>query len=288
MAITHDPALRESSLFIHVLELVFRKLIRLLIGKMSLRKIQEMIQVIFVEEAEAILKQKNPGKSVALADLAILADTDTRTIKKTRTYSELSRPLHEDSTFLSQLAPEISVLDNWQNDANYVDPETGEPMILKITGDEASFESLVRDHTSTNGVVIDKFLKHLEEAGSVEILPGGEEVRFVFEQYVSFASSDEMAGLKIGLAAISNLLDTITHNLRAPDCGEDAFYQRGCWTTRLDKEDRRKLRELTAGFLLKSDEEARQLIGQYEQKSADTEQITAGISMFYFEEDKAA
>jgi len=288
MGTTRDPALRESSLFIHALELVFRKLIRLLIGKMSLRKIQEMIQVIFVEEAEAKLKQKSPRGNVALADLAILADTDTRMIKRIRSYCELSTPMHQDSTFLSQLAPETSVLDNWQNDANYVDPETGNPMILKITGDEASFESLVRDYTSTSGVVIDKFIKHLEEAGSIEILPGGKEVRFVDEQYVSFASSDEMASLKIGLAAVSNLLDTITHNIHAPEYGEGAFYQRGCWTTRLNREDRRKLRELTSSFLLKSDEGARQLIGQYERESANSEQITAGISMFYFEEDKAA
>jgi hypothetical protein len=36
---------------------VFRKLIRLLIGKISLKKLQEMIQIIFVEETEAKLKQ---------------------------------------------------------------------------------------------------------------------------------------------------------------------------------------------------------------------------------------
>lgn len=288
MATNCDPALRESSLFIHALELVFRKLIRLLIGKMSLRKIQEMIQIIFVEEAEAKLKQKRPGENVALADLAILADTDTRTIKRTRSYCELSTPLYQDSAFLSQLAPETCVLDNWQNDPKYLDPKTGEPMILKVTGDEASFESLVRDYTSTNGVVIDQFIKHLEEAGSIEVLFGGKKVRFLNEQYVSFASSNEMTSLKIGLAAVSNLLDTITHNIHAPQHGEGAFYQRGCWTTRLNKEDRRKLRELTSSFLLKSDEDARELIGQYERKSADNEQITAGISMFYFEEDKAA
>ena len=44
-------------------ENVFRKLIRLLLGKISLKKLQELIQIIFVEEAEASLKKEKPGKA---------------------------------------------------------------------------------------------------------------------------------------------------------------------------------------------------------------------------------
>ena len=109
MAATNDAALRELSILIRAFELVFRKLIRLLIGKISLRKIQELIRVIFVEEAEAKLKQQRPGQNVALADLALLADVDTRTIKQTRSYIALSTPLHQDVTFLSELIKEFEI-----------------------------------------------------------------------------------------------------------------------------------------------------------------------------------
>ena len=61
MAMINDPALREVSVLIHAFELVFRKLIRLLIGRISLKKIQEMVHIIFVEEAEAKLKQQETG-----------------------------------------------------------------------------------------------------------------------------------------------------------------------------------------------------------------------------------
>ena len=288
MATINDPALREISVLIHAFELVFRKLIRLLIGKISLKKIQEMIHIIFVEEAEAKLKQQRPKQNVALADLALLADVDTRMIKKARSYIALSTPIHRDASFLTELLPETCVLDHWDNNSKYIDDNTGQPMILKIRGPAVSFESLLRDSTSTNGAVVDSILQRLIEGNSIEIMPGGEEVRLIDTQYTSFASTDKTASLKVGLAVVSNLLDTVTHNLQAPSKGDSAFYQRGCWTTRLSKQDRWKLREMTRKFLLRSNEKAGELIGKYERNLINPEQITAGISMFYFEEDIAA
>ncbi len=288
MATINDPALREISILIRAFELVFRKLIRLLIGRISLKKIQEMIHIIFVEEAEARLKQQRPEQNVALADLAMLADVDTRSIKKARSYIALSTPLHQDATYLSELMPETCILDFWDNSSRYTDVKTGKPMILKIYGPGASFETLIKESTTTNGVVVESFLQRLAESNSIEIMPGGDEVRMLDTQYTSFASSDETASLKVGLAVVSNLLDTITHNLHAHSQGDGAFYQRGCWTTRLSKQDRWALRDMTRKFLLRSNERAGKLIGQYERKLTSSEQITAGISMFYFEEEKAA
>lgn len=288
MTATNDLALRELSILIRAFELVFRKLIRLLIGKISLRKIQELIRVIFIEEAEAKLKQQRPEQNVALADLALLADVDTRTIKKTRSYIALSTPLHQDVTFLNELIPETCVLDVWESSSKYTDPKTGKPKILKIRGRDISFESLIRESTSTSGVTVDSFIQRLTESKSVEILPGGTEIRLIDMQYTSFESTDQATSLKIGLAVVSNLLDTVSHNLLAPAHGDGAFYQRGCWTTRLSKKDRQELRAMTKKFLSRSDEKARELIRPYERERPSNEQITAGISMFYFEEDRAA
>lgn len=288
MNAAYDPALSELSILIRAFELVFRKLIRLLIGRISLRKIQELIRVIFVEEAEAKLKRQRPEQNVALADLVLLADVDTRTIKKTRSYIALSTPLHQDVTFLSELIPEACVLDIWESNSRYTDPKTGKPKILKIKGPGVSFESLIKESTSTNGLTVESFLRHLLESKSITILEGGNEVQLINMQYTSFESADQAASLKIGLAVVSNLLDTITHNLRAPALGDGAFYQRGCWTTRLNKKDRQELRAMSRRFLSKSDEKARELIRPYERESASDELITAGISMFYFEEERAA
>ena len=60
------PVLRDVAILTRAVENVFRKLIRMLIGRMSLKKLQEMVQIIFIEETEAKLKLEAPGKSVAL------------------------------------------------------------------------------------------------------------------------------------------------------------------------------------------------------------------------------
>jgi len=116
MSTTSELALRDVGILTRAVENVFRKLIRMLIGKMSLKKLQEMIQIIFVEEAEAKLKQEAPGKNVALGDIALQTGVDTRTIKKIRTYIAVSNPIHQDDVFLDGFMPLFKVFDIWMND----------------------------------------------------------------------------------------------------------------------------------------------------------------------------
>ena len=103
MATVNETELRDVAILTRAVENVFRKLIRLLIGKMSLKKLQEMIALLFVEETEAKLQQENPGKNVALGDIALQTGVDTRTIKKIRTYIAVSNPIHLDHTFLGMV-----------------------------------------------------------------------------------------------------------------------------------------------------------------------------------------
>ena len=105
MATPSDPGLRDVATLTRAVERVFRKLIRMLIGKMSLKKLQEMIQIIFVEETEAKLKREAPGKNVALGDIALHTGVDTRTIKKIRAYIAVSDPIYKDESLLDGLMP---------------------------------------------------------------------------------------------------------------------------------------------------------------------------------------
>ena len=65
MAPASNPPLNDVAILTGAVESVFRKLICMLMGRMSLKKLQEMIQVIFVEEAEKMLQhhsQEQIGK----------------------------------------------------------------------------------------------------------------------------------------------------------------------------------------------------------------------------------
>jgi hypothetical protein len=280
--------LRDSAILTCAVEGVFRKLIRMLIGRMSLKKLQEMIQVIFIEEAEKMLRQESPGKNAALSTLAVIAGYDTRKIVRIKSNDNYLKSFHKKERFLSSITPECSILDVWESNPEYLDTKTGKPKTLKITGPVPSFESLLGKSVTARGVTVTSFLQRLEASHSIEVDKKRNEVRMLEKRYLPSQSKDKTESVKVGMAVIGNLVDTITHNLNASGTKEELFYQQGCWTNRLKRADSTKLRQLVRSFLMESDESARKIIGPFEQQEADTDQITAGISMFYFEEEPEA
>jgi len=285
MATPNDPALGDVAILTRAVENVFRKLIRMLIGKMSLKKLQEMIQIIFVEEAEANLKQETPGKNVPLSTLAVVTGFDTRTLTKIKSKESYLKPFHEEERFLSEITPECSVLDVWESSSKYKDSKSGKPRTLDIRGKNTSFETLIKDSNSTRGVTVTSFLQRLEASKSIVVDRARNTVQMIDKRYTPFESEDQTEHAKIGMAAVGNLVDTVAHNLNAPSQGRESFYQQGCWTNRLDGNETRKLRGIVKKFLLKTDERARKIMKPFEQEITGKDQVTAGISMFYFEEE---
>ena len=280
-----EAALPDIAILTRAIEIVFRKLIRMLIGKISLKKLQDMVQAIFVEEAEAKLKLESPGKNVPLSILAVVSGFDTRTLIKIKSREGYLKPFHEEKRFLSEITPECSVLDLWESSPEYRDSKTGKPKTLAIRGPKASFESLIRASSTTRGVTVASFLQRLEASNSILIDKANNTVQMIDKRYTPFESEDQTENAKIGMAAVGNLVDTINHNLKALSEGKESFYQKGCWTNRMDKQECAKLRRLIKKFLLKTDERARKIIKPFEQEMVNKDQITAGISMFYFEEE---
>lgn len=285
MVTSSKPALGDVAILTRAVEIVFRKLIRLLIGKISLKKLQEMIQVIFVEEAEANLRQEAPGKNVALSTLAVVTGFDTRTLTKIKAKDSYLKPFHEEKRFLSEITPECSVLDVWESSTKYSDQTSGKPKILAIKGPETSFETLISDSNSTRGVTVTSFLNRLEASNSIVVDKANNQVRMIDKRYTPFESEGQTESVRIGMAAVGNLVDTITHNLKVSPQNGAPFYQQGCWTNRLDKNDGNRLRGLIKKFLLEMDERARKILKPFEQDIASGDQVTAGVSMFYFEEE---
>ena len=75
-----DERLQDAAILTRAVENVFRKLIRFLVGRISLVKLQVMIRHIYVEEAERNLKTALPGRNVPLTRLALVTGLDTRTL----------------------------------------------------------------------------------------------------------------------------------------------------------------------------------------------------------------
>jgi len=277
-------ALHDVAVLTRAVEKIFRKLIRMLIGKMSLKKLQEMIQIIFIEEAEAKLKKEAPGKNVALGEIALQTGVDTRTIKKIRTYIALSNPIYQDDAFLDGFMPLFKVFDLWMNDTRFFDVETGKPRRLEIEGGGASFSGLVKLAIQSRGLTTRAVLKRLKEIDIVDVDAQTKTVGLKQEDNV-FISKDDLDLLEVGLTAIGNLVSTIEYNIQNHANEEARYFQRGSWDYRFSPENIDHVRNTIHRYLRKMDAQSRDLIATLAESEAQKDQLTAGISMFYFEED---
>lgn len=273
----------DVAILTRAVENVFRKLIRLLIGKMSLKKLQEMIQLIFIEETEAVLQREAPGKNVALADIALQTGVDTRTIKKTREYIAVSDPIHQDDRFLDGFMPLFKVFDLWMSDTRFFDADTGKPCQLKIEEGGASFSELVKSAIQSRGLTARAVLRRLKEIDVVTVDKSTGTVVLTQEDNV-FISKDNLDMLEVGLTAVGNLISTVNHNIQN-NLNEDArYFQRGSWNYQFSPENIEHVRSAIHRYLRKVDAQSRDLISSLAEAESQKGQLTAGISMFYFEE----
>lgn len=284
MTSSSPQPLRDVALLTRAVENVFRNLIRILIGRMSLKKLQEMVQIIFVEEAEAKLEQEAPGKSVPLTKLGSLTDLDTRTLIKIRSSYNPKKPIHLDATFLKGFTPGFKVLDLWLNEKKYLDNKTGSPFPLDFAGKGITFEKLVEEAVSVRGVTARSMLERLLENNFVEINPENKQIKLVREDYI-FLSSEELDMIDIGFSAIASLATTVNHNIKEAASETSRFYQRGCWTYRLNKKNQKEFRRAMVDFLHEVDKKSKSAIFPFEDETVQSGQLTAGISMFYFEDE---
>jgi len=277
------PAFRDVAILTRAVDNVFRKLIRILIGRMSLKKLQEMIQLIFVEEAEAKLKKEAPGKSVALSKLGSITDLDTRTLTKLRSFISSNQPRYLDTAFLRGFTPGFKVLDLWINKKKYQDSDTKKPLALAFSGNGISFENLVEEAISARGVTARSMLDRLVENKFIRIDSETEMIELIRDDYI-FLNNAELDMIDVGFTAIGNLATTVAHNVENAESKANRFYQRGCWTYRLNINSKKGFEIAMSDFLHEVDRRARDAMTPYEEDLESTDQITAGISMFYYEE----
>jgi len=279
-----DRRNEEIVILTRAIENLLRKLIRFLVGRVSLVKLLEMIRFIFVEEIESKLRSENPTKNIPLSQLGVLSGLDTRTLTKIRNNDKYRKPFHQETHFLKEFALGASILDIWSSKPPYVDNQTGKPKELAISGEIPSFESLFHESISSRGVTYKSLLKRLIESGSVSTEKGSKVVRLVANTYLPSDSEDNLGAIEMGFSARGNLTDTVTRNIRSLKTGESRLFQRGAWTYRLDTNNQNILQSELRDLLEKTDHKARKIIENYEDDFPNDEQITAGVSLFYFEE----
>lgn len=275
---------QEIATLTRSVENVLRKVIRFLVGRISLVKLQEMVRFIYVEEAEDQLRQENPNKNVPLTKLALVTGLDTRTLTRTRNHESYRKPFAQKSSFLREFTPAAAILDEWGSNARFVDPTSGKPLKLTLDQGENSFASLFSESIKARGVTQQSILDRLEDSGAIRHNESEGTVELLKQSYLPTHTADQLGAFEMGYAAAANLMETIVHNFEAEE-HTDKLYQRGVWTHRLPRSKRKELRGVLNGILESTEEKGREVLREFEQETGGPAQITAGISLFYFEDD---
>lgn len=281
MSTRTDERLQEAALLTRAVENVFRKLIRFLVGRITLVKLQEMIRHIYVEETERQLRAEKPGKNVPLTRLALLTGLDTRTLVQVRKRLQLDEHRYRQQ-FLAELTPESAVVEAWASRIDALGKEAAE---LDYGREDAGFEQLVRATISTRGITIQSIIQRLVDTRSVAQDKDTRTLRLLVDHFSPYLSQDEPNIVNAALSAISNLVSTVEHNVGADP--EEKLFQRQKWTFRLDPSDREAFRQEMRAVLERYEREAEEAIEPWEQGRYDERLVTAGVGFYYFEESPA-
>lgn len=280
MASTKKDALQEVAVLTRSIEFVVRNFVRILVGKISLVRLQELIQSIYIEEAENYLQRERPGKDVSLTGLAVLTGADTRKLTQVRNSDTYRRPHHEASDFLEEVTPEACVIELWTSNPRFTDLATGIPRTIDLWGEECSFEILVREAIRTRGVTVQSIAERMQRNKLVDI--DNEKVSLTQNTFAPLELRQKVGEIKLGLDAVGHLLGTVNDNLNTE--GPDGrMFQRGSWTHRLSPENRGELERRISEYLDRTDGEIRAILESFEESDVDEKQLVAGVGMFYFE-----
>jgi hypothetical protein len=279
MPATRDDRLDEAAILTRAVENVFRKLIRFLVGRISLVRLQEMIRYIYVEEAEKNLRSEKPGKNVPLTKLALITGLDTRTLVQVRKRLEVDSQQYRQQ-FLAELTPESAIVEAWVEQAKSPDSDNGS--VLPYGSDKSAFEKLVKATIPGRGITTQSIIERLVATKSIIQDKENQTLKLIVEKFSPYLSDDEPNMVNAALSAISNLTSTIEHNMKATQ--EEKFFQRQSWTFRLNPVDRESFRQVLREMLERYKDETEEGITPWEREEYGKEMITAGVGFYYFEE----
>lgn len=249
--------------------LVFRRVVRLLVGSVSFPALIEILRKIYVEEAER--KLRRGGTKPTKSALALMTGLDTRVVS-----SVMNSDLDSSLTPKNYCA-ESALLDMWANDSFFRDEDTGQPAILPLEGRGRTFQGLVLrciGRNITTKTVMDRLLT----SSNIRVISGAVEEVEMLSQYYSPVSSDKAKLTDIALYESSRVLSAVIHNMNADP--ELRVPQQGRWTYRLSPENYRKFRTEARKLLEKQIKEGEQLLEDFEEGQKKPGQLTVGFGWY--------
>jgi hypothetical protein len=259
----------DSKSIAFLLSRLFSKVVRLVIGTVSLPVLVDILKAIYVEEAKKKLARE--GSKPTISALALMTGLDTRVVSQV-----LAQNL--ESTIQSQNTnPENSLIDMWSSDPYFLDPETGLAASLPIGGKGRTFQGLVLRSIGRN-ITVKTVIDRLLSSGNIKLIPGDIEKVELVSMFYSPISDDRAKQTEVGFAESSRVLSAVIHNMSTTP--ELRVPQQGRWTYRLAAERYKDFRIRIRKLLEKQIKEGEALLEEFEEPKKHPGQITVGIGWY--------
>lgn len=260
----------------HFLSRVFRKVVRLVIGSVSVPALLEILKVIYVEEAQKKLLRE--GSKPTKSAIALITGLDTRVVS-----TILDQNL--DATIKNQnVTPENDLIDMWAGDPFFRDSETGGPASLPISGRGRTFQGLVLKSIGRN-ITVKTVMDRLLIGGSIRVNRGDiDTVELVSQLYLPV--TDNRSRLtEVGLLEASRVMGAVIHNMNSSV--ETRVPQQGRWTYRMDAKKYKEFRKKAKQLLSRQIKEGESLLEGFEEATKQPGQITVGIGWYQWRDHES-
>lgn len=258
----------EAKSITHFLSRVFRKVVRLVIGTVSLPALVDILRNLYVEEAQKKLERE--GSKPTKSAIALMTGLDTRVVS-----ALLEQGEGELTT--QNVNPEHALIDMWSSDPFFLDSETGKPASLPIVGRGRTFQTLVLRSIGRN-VTVKTVIGRLLASNNVKVVQHDVEKVELQSLIYSPISSDKAKQTEVGLVEASRVLSAVIHNMQSDP--ELRVPQQGRWTYRLDPKNHREFRKRARVLLEKQIREGEKLLEEFEETAKGPDQMTVGIGWY--------
>ena len=259
----------DSKSIAYLLSRLFSKVVRLVIGTVSLPVLVDILKAIYVDEAKKKLQRE--GSKPTMSALALMTGLDTRVVSQV-----LNQNL--EATIQNQnVNPEHALIDMWSSDPYFVNPDTGQAARLPIGGKGRTFQTLVLRSIGRN-ITVKTVIDRLLNSGNIRLIPGDLEKVELLSMFYSPISDDKAKQTEVGFVEASRVLTAVIHNMRAT--AELRVPQQGRWTYRLTADRYKDFRVRTRKLLEKQIKEGEALLEEFEEPKKQAGQITVGIGWY--------
>ncbi|HMA98983.1 MAG TPA: DUF6502 family protein [Wenzhouxiangella sp.] len=254
---------------------MIRPIVRFAVGRVSCTALVNLIREVYVTEAKEYLKTHNPDRKITRSALALLCGMDSRAIasfeenvNKTYSVSDVSSP--------------GTILEMWNKDKDFRDPETSNPAELLIHGPHGTFQRLV-SRAAGRAVTPQTALDTLLESGNVQLNETGTHVRLVNPIYKPVKDSEKTA-IQAGSLAVNLLGKAIVHNTNRHSGNQPPWLQQDRWSYRIPCGRLDRIRTEMREVIERHIQEIESRLEDEEQETNKGAECSVGIGWYYWEE----